>query len=423
MRFLFKLVFWTIILGVVSAAGIAWFSLEQQPLIKQVSELSHTDIARAKQIIKQYDPRQKPAGTVQVMRISERDLNLAANYLVQRVARMEGAIQARAEEGKARIAGSIRMPELESRSYLNISLTVADVGGSPQVSDFRVGQLSIPDPLARLVIETTIERLYETRQGELVGDMIKEVEFSEEELAVSYLWKPGILAQARDTLIQQEQREAIAIYYNELASLHAGNKAQRGSLTGVLQHLFSLAQRRTQSGQDPVEENRALLLVLGSWAMNQGMGHLLSHETQRRRIRAFRLVLNQRRDLAQHFMVSAAIASNSDTMLADAVGLYKEVQDSQGGSGFSFADLAADRAGTRFGEEATQSESSARRIQQLLSSGVAESDIMPRSGDLPEHLNAKQFKRRYGEIGSPDYNRVAQEIERRVAACSIYRGS
>jgi uncharacterized protein YfiM (DUF2279 family) len=423
MRFLFKLLFWSTLLGVVSAAGIAWFSLEQQPLIRQVSGLSHTDIARAKRIIKQNDPRRKPAGTVQVMRISEQDLNLAVNYLLQRVARMQGAVSTRTEEGKARVAGSVRIPELAFRPYLNVSLTLTDAGGSPQISDMRIGQLDIPDPLAHLIIENAIDRFSETKQWELAGDIIKEVEFAEKQLAVSYLWKPGILAQARDTLIQQEQREAIAIYYNELASLHAGNKAQRGSLTGVLQHLFSLAQRRTQSGQDPVEENRALLLVLGSWAMNQGMGHLLSHETQRRRIRAFRLVLNQRRDLAQHFMVSAAIASNSDTMLADAVGLYKEVQDSQGGSGFSFADLAADRAGTRFGEEATQSESSARRIQQLLSSGVAESDIMPRSGDLPEHLNAKQFKRRYGEIGSPDYNRVAQEIERRVAACSIYRGS
>jgi uncharacterized protein YfiM (DUF2279 family) len=190
-----------------------------------------------------------------------------------------------------------------------------------------------------------------------------------------------------------------------------------------MQHLFSLARHRTQSGLDPVEENRALLLVLGSWAMNRGMGHLLSPETQKRRIQSFRLVLNKRRDLAQHFMVSAAIASNSDTMLADAVGLFKEVHDSEHGSGFSFADLAADRAGTRFGEEATRSDSSARRIQLLLASGVAESDIMPRSGDLPEHMNAKQFKHRYGEIGSQDYNRMAQEIERRVAACSIYRGS
>jgi hypothetical protein len=109
--------------------------------------------------------------------------------------------------------------------------------------------------------------------------------------------------------------------------------------------------------------------------------------------------------------------------LADAAGLFKEVHDSRHGSGFSFADLAADRAGTRFGEEATRSAASARELQKLLASGVMESDIMPRSRDLPENMSAEQFKRRYGEIGSRDYNRVAEEIERRIAACSIYHGS
>ena len=33
----------------------------------------------------------------------------------------------------------------------------------------------------------------------------------------------------------------------------------------------------------------------------------------------------------------------------DAIGVYKEVRDSRGGSGFSFNDMAANRAGTRFG--------------------------------------------------------------------------
>ena len=48
--------------------------------------------------------------------------------------------------------------------------------------------------------------------------------------------------------------------------------------------------------------------------------------------------------------------------LSDVIGLYKEIEDSRGGSGFSFNDIAADRAGTRFGEKAVASEDSARGI-------------------------------------------------------------
>jgi hypothetical protein len=32
-----------------------------------------------------------------------------------------------------------------------------------------------------------------------------------------------------------------------------------------------------------------------------------------------------------------------------------------------------------------------------------------------------EFKRRFGGVGSPRYNEMMSEIERRVAACSLYR--
>jgi hypothetical protein len=424
MRLLFKLTFWLTVLSTVSVVVIAWFSLEQQPLIVHTSELSHKDIARAKRIIKKNDPRRMGAGTEQEVHISERDLNLAANYLIQQTARMKGAIQAQVRNGETQISGSIEIPDFSFRPYLNISLTVTDVAGRPQVSDLRVGQLGVPDKIAEVLIREAIAKFYKRNQIEFSEDIIKGVEFTDGQLAVSYVWQPSILHRARDILVVHGEQEATVAYFNKLVALQARNEAQKGSLAGVLQPLFSLAQRRSQSaGADPVAENSALLLVLGAWALNQGMDQLVPREDQQREIKNFNLALNRRVDLAQHFVVSAAIASSGDAILANAVGLYKEVSDSKGGSGFSFADLAADRAGTRFGEEATRSPESARRIQQLLASGVTESDIMPTSKDLPEKLNAAQFKRRFGAIGSRDFNRLAKEIERRVAACSVYRGS
>jgi hypothetical protein len=420
MRFLRKLLVWSLLLGSISIGVLVWFSLEQQPLIEQTRNLSHGDIARAQRLLKQNDPRKKPAGIEQRVRISERDLNLTANYLAQR---LKGAVHAEVKKGEARVAGSIRLPGVPLRPYLNVSVTVTEEDGNPRFSDLRIGQVNFPDLIAQPIIREAVARVSATEEGEFARDIVKEVEFEEGRLAVTFLWRPELMERARDTLVGASEREAVVAYYHELARLHAGNRARRGSFTTVLQPLFQLAQRRSQSGADPVSENRALLLVLGAWAINQGMDRLLPREVQRKKIRGFRLTLNRRGDLAQHFAVSAAIASSSDTILADAVGLYKEVSDSQGGSGFSFADLAADRAGTRFGEEATRSAPSARRIQQLLASGVAESDIMPRSKDLPENMNAVQFKHRYGEIGSRDYNRVADEIERRIAACSLYQGS
>jgi uncharacterized protein YfiM (DUF2279 family) len=136
----------------------------------------------------------------------------------------------------------------------------------------------------------------------------------------------------------------------------------------------------------------------------------------------FALSLQQRRDFGRHFLVSAGIAAGSETGLSDAIGVHKEMSDSRGGSGFSFTDIAADRAGTRFGKLATASADSARRIQHLLSQGLTEADIMPAVLDLPEGLSEAEFDSRYTAIDSPAYRAVLDEIDRRIATCALYRG-
>jgi len=419
MRFLFKFILGLIVLSPLALATVAWFALETQPIVTPPRALDHTDIARARQVIKENDPRRFPAGMQRKVRISERDLNRVANYLLQRVG---GALQVSLRQDAARLRGSVRIPWLTMKPYLNIRLRVTGPGGKPQISGLRIGQVPVPDPLARLMIHQALAWLYRNGQGALAGEVIRKVEFSAGQVTLTYRWQPDLIDRARDTLTNPQEREAIAAYYSELATLQAAGKARRGSLPDVLQPLFRLTQQRSRPGNDPVSENRALLLVLGAWAAGRGMGQLLPRETRRSRIRRFGLSLERRRDLAQHFLVSAAIAAASDSTLSNAVGLFKEVRDARSGSGFSFADLAADRAGTRFGELTTRSAASARRVQHLLAAGVKEADIIPKVRDLPENMSATEFDRRYVKIGSPTYNEVTNEIERRIAACLLYKG-
>ena len=133
------------------------------------------------------------------------------------------------------------------------------------------------------------------------------------------------------------------------------------------------------------------------------------------------VTLNTRDDLAKHFVISAALAAHVGVPLADAIGLYKEVEDARGGSGFSFNDLAADRAGTRFGQLAVRSQDTARHLQQRLSAGVQERDLMPATADLPEFMPEAEFIRRFGGVGAPAYQAMLSDIERRLAALPLYR--
>ena len=97
--------------------------------------------------------------------------------------------------------------------------------------------------------------------------------------------------------------------------------------------------------------------------------------------------------------------------LADAIGLYKEVSDSRGGSGFSFNDLAADRAGSRLGLRAVRQP---QQLQTRLAVGVNEAELLPDIRDLPESLSEAEFKRRYGSLDAPAYRRLMANIEGRL---------
>jgi hypothetical protein len=99
--------------------------------------------------------------------------------------------------------------------------------------------------------------------------------------------------------------------------------------------------------------------------------------------------------------------------------VFKEVDDSRGGSGFSFADLLADRAGVSLAEVALGAK--AAELQQYISNRAQEADYMPGYTDLPEGLMELEFKSRYEDLDSAAYALVNREIERRLDSCSIYR--
>jgi hypothetical protein len=239
-----------------------------------------------------------------------------------------------------------------------------------------------------------------------------------ERLRLTYQWDPALLDKARDTLMSGSDLEALRVYHDRLIDLQAGGVGTKGPLLDLLQPMFATALERSR-GRDPIEENTALLTVLGTWAGRQDIGRLVPGST--RRPRAFRLKIQRRTDFGQHFLTSAALAARGDSTLSDAVGLFKEISDTDHGSGFSFTDIAADRAGTRFGELATRSQNDARRLQQRMAAGVVEGDIMPPARDLPENMRSDAFKQRFGYVGSPAYRQLMDEIERRVNSCSLYQ--
>lgn len=416
MRALIKLLFVLVLLSPLALAVLGWFALSDTPLVSQQVSLSHEDIARAKVILQQNDPRYLPRDTQRVIDVSAQDLNLAANYLLQKTLR--GHTRLTLGPGVLEARMSVRVPRLPWRAYLNIDGTIESADGDPRIAGLRIGRLAIPPTVAAWVARLALNSIYDKAQIDSAAHLLKSLRLSPDRLRLTYRWSPALIEQARDTLLTGTDREALRVYHDYLLALQARNIGLSGSLIELLGPLFEKAQARSRE-YDPVDEHVALLTVLGTWASRQDLAQLVPGTDGTPK--TFRLKLQGRTDFAQHFLTSAALAARGDTTLSDAVGLFKEISDTDHGSGFSFTDIAADRAGTRFGELATRSPQHARTLQQRLVAGITETDIMPPAKDLPEHMHSQEFSARFGQVGSPAYQRLMTDIEQRIDACSLYK--
>jgi hypothetical protein len=124
-----------------------------------------------------------------------------------------------------------------------------------------------------------------------------------------------------------------------------------------------------------------------------------------------------RRDLAQHFFVSAGLAALVGAENAESAGLLKELADSRGGSGFSFADLAADLAGVAF---AVQLRAGRLKLPELAGSFAVE-DFLPPCADLPEGIPWEDFSAKYMQADGAAFEKQRTAIRRRVESLPAYQ--
>jgi hypothetical protein len=194
----------------------------------------------------------------------------------------------------------------------------------------------------------------------------------------------------------------------------------RATLADVMRPVLTFA------GSDPRQadidaENRTALVVIAFYINGWPLGAIAPEARGWSPVPRHAVVLRDRGDLAQHFIVSALLSAVAGAPIADLIGVYKELHDASGSEGFSFCDLAADRAGTMFGQMATQSPESARRLLDRMDAGLDERDMMPDIAGLPDDVPQAQFLRQFGGVGAPPYNDLVADINRRVSALRLFQ--
>jgi len=414
MRILLKLLLLVAIGLPVAALVAVWMCFQDAPLIARKSDISAADIARAKRIIEAHDPRKAKAGTLRTIVASQHDVDLALNYAASQL--RKGSAHVVLLPGLAELRASLPVPRNPFGAWLNIDATLRETGGLPTFDRLRIGRLSVPAFVADLALAQFAGQLNQTAEGRLANDVVKSVSLSPGQLQVIYEWRDDIPDRVSAAALPPADQDRFKAYSDRLAEVVEARAASGSvALAELLPPMFALARSRASAG-DAAKENRAVIMTLAFYCNGRGLAAIIPAAKTWRKPAAHQVLLNGRDDFPQHFMISAAIAAAAGTPLADAIGLYKEVDDSRGGSGFSFNDIAADRAGTRFGQLAVKSPA---KLWDGLAAGLKERDFMPDVADLPEFMPEEDFKRRYGGIGAPAYQRVMADIERRVGSLAL----
>jgi hypothetical protein len=405
---------WSMLLLVLAVfLVLPWLMLEKAPAIEPPAQFRRTDLAWVKSLFKKHDPRRQTPDVIHSLQLDETELNRLLNYSVE--LRQVSGIAAELTPGLATLTATLAVPANPFGRYLNLTAEVAEAPDGIRIQSLQLGSLPVAGALADGMARLAHRWLRRDETYASLADAFAKVSFDENMATLDYRWHPELLTQVErksaELLIAPEDQARMLAYAEQLdALLKPYPHGSTVPLTEVVPLLFA------QSDEDSAaEENRAAFTAMAAYLSGISLPKLLEGDSQSiRRAPRVLLSLHGRRDLAEHYVISAALAANGGSRLANAIGLIKEEEDASKGSGFSFTDLAANRAGVQLGERATGE--AAVRIQQRLAAARSDADLLPDFRDLPEFMPQAEFDRRFGPVGSPRYLKIIDRIDARLDA-------
>jgi len=410
--------------------ALAPLAMEREASLPEPAPLTSAERRHLVSRFRGKDPRTIPPGQVRTIRLSASEVDQLASWAASVGARARAT--ASLVDGGVSGAASVRVPGTGRWLNLSGSVLVGIDKGRLTVGDprLRVGRLTIPEAVLDALSPLVVAAIKGDRDLRRLLPAVESLSLGQREASLTYgrMEIPrGLVARlVWGEEASQAMTAAVSAHIDRLLEVLPTAPEGDARFGLALESAFALARDRSAE-TSAVEENRAALLalgiVLGHQRLAQAAGQQLEPGEYARmsQVRG-QTTLRGRRDWTRHYTVSGALTVLSSVSPSNAAGLLKEELDADGGSGFSFGDFMADRAGTTLAEVATRDEASAAAMQARLAQGFRLDDFFPPAEDLPEGIPDAELQERYGGVGGPLYRRYADEIERRLLACDAYRG-
>jgi len=342
---------------------------------------------------------------------------------------------------------SVELPLPSFMKHLNVSGLLYPSEKGIEFGDISIGGLTVSGNKLLFISRWLIDNYIQEELGTNLVSMVQWVRVNKNFLRLSLLIpedinqlkteKSGLLV-LRDNLALFGDVTKIKFYHSALVT-HLAQIKDTSNLSTKLPHylqfILCLAKEKTLLNQyethdsQAIQENysalMALALYFGSDSFELLIGNVSNLNISQKKRRNFlmnKVTLRNRVDLQKHFMYSIALQLFGNSKASDAIGELKEFLDSNpGGSGFSFADLMADRAGTRLAKLATSSEESAINLQKNVSQKFDENDFMPEIEGLPEGISASVFNTNYRDVNSVEYITMISILDNKITELTLYK--
>lgn len=425
---MFRLLFWLIVFVViVGPIAFVFAAFEPTPDLPPSAALGQQQARQSKALIKRAREAAEGAG--------ERTLTASAaelDGLIASVARIMPSLRGGASisaDGMT-LALSAQPPVIDALGWINFRAEIAPSRTGLDVRALELGRMSLPPAITLKVLQFAGDMLSDVPMGTLLFSSINEVRTAPGKVVVAIDAGEGgegslftrVMSGVRDAAGISDSAD-IARHYDAIAAAAASGKLPAdGSLAVWLE--FAVNSARDAAAGDPDAAGRELRAAVSALAalcarrsaIETVAGEFASPD-QGKRCQGVRLA--GRDDLRKHFLLSAAFQMAGGTAVSFGFGEVKELVDgSGGGSGFSFDDVAADRAGIRWAEAAELATPDGLAALAKTSGDAA--NWMPSIKGLPSFMQVAEFKSKFGAVDSAPYKAQVAEIDRRIDALPMH---
>ncbi len=321
-------------------------------------------------------------------------------------------------DGQLSATLSARLPMQWTRNVLNVRVIgkPADAPRHVSVERIEVGNLSVPQPVIAMLEPWLVQRCKRDLRCRTALNAYGNIEYARFDADAVHIryHLGGIRAGSLDANGNSISQLELEPYMNHLAQLgERYDKQAPIPLHVALQAVFGLAQQRSQQSSAIRANTTALLALALQEADSSTLRVMLRNQIDDSPEAKLLLSVHQRRDLAQHFVNSAALYLIGGTDFSDYIGIYKEFYDVSIGKEFGAGDLVADRAGVRLARQATLTEQKAATMQAAILNSNSS------AGYLLSKAQIRELEQRYIVRTTEEINEIVTVIDANLARLAL----